>query len=85
MGNSGIFNKNVREAVFNLELPETIAFQLEVLYKQVDFLEDQVNEVKERILAEGKTFENEIDRLVSIKGVSVFIEIAIMSAIADIN
>lgn len=85
LGNSDIFNKDVREAVFNLELPETIAFQLEVFYKQVDFLEDQVNEVKERILGEGKPFENEIDKLVSIKGVSVFIAIAVMSDIADIN
>ena len=85
LGNSDIFNKDAREAVFNLELPETIAFQLEVLYKQVDFLEDQVKEVKERILEEGKPFENEIDKLVSIKGLSVFIAIAIMSDIADIN
>ena len=80
-----IFHKDIKEADFNLELPDTLAFQLEVLYKQVDFLEDQVNEVKEIILGEGKPFENEIDKLVSIKGVSVFIAIAIMSDIAISN
>jgi transposase len=80
-----IFHKDVREAAFNLELPETTVFQLEVLYKQVDFLEGQVNEVKEKILEKGKPFENEIDKLVSIKGVSVFIAIAIMTDIADIK
>jgi len=85
LGESDIFHKDVREAIFNLELPQTTVFQLEVLYKQVDFLGGQINEVKERILEEGKSFENEIDKLVSIKGVSVFIAIAIMSDIADIN
>ena len=85
MGKSNIFHKDIREAIFNLELPETTVFQLEVLYKQIDFLEGQVNEVKERILEKGKSFENEIDKLVSIKGVSVFTAIAIMTDIADIK
>ena len=85
LGKSNIFHKDIREAIFNLELPETTVFQLEVLYKQIDFLEGQVNEVKERILEKGKSFENEIDKLVSIKGVSVFTAIAIMTDIADIK
>ena len=75
----------MREAIFNLKMPETTAFQIEVLYDQLDSLEGQVKRVKEKILEKDQPFENEIDKLVSIKGVSVFAAIAIMADIAEID
>ena len=85
LGETDILHKDMREAIFNLKMPETTVFQIEVLYDQLDSLEGQVKKVKEKILEKGRPFENEIDKLVSIKGVSVFTAIAIMADIADID
>lgn len=80
-----IFNNKTREAVFNLTLPETTKIQLHYLFKEYDFLLQQKKDLKNVILKEGKYFDKEIDKLISIRGISVFTAIAIMTDIADIK
>ena len=66
-------------------MPISIKLQLKVLYTQIDATEVQIAEVKDEILFRGAYFKKEIDIITSIKGVSVFAAIAIMTDIADIN
>ena len=80
-----LFGSDNKNAILNLELPEAIIFQLKIFYKRLYDLESDLLSVKEKILFDGKIFENEIDKLVGIDGISVFIALAIMTDIADIT
>lgn len=82
---SDLFNKKLKNSILDLDLPEPISFQLRLLYNQHEFLENQFIKLKNKILLEGRIFEKEIDKLISMKGISVFIAIAIMTDIADIE
>ena len=85
LGKTNIAHPLIREQIRKLELPKTTVYQIGVMYREIDFLMQQTQEVKETILERGQVFEHEIDRLVSIKGVSVFVAIALMSDIAEIE
>ena len=80
-----LFRKSIRDAVLNIDIPEVTRIQLSVLYDVMDSLEKQKERIKQEILKRGSYFAKQIDKLVSIKGVSVFTAIAIMTDIADIN
>ena len=80
-----IFIEKHSSAIFNLELPESTKMQLEILYRELNFLNEEIKLLTERILIMGEVFINEIDLLTSFKGISVLSAIAIMSDIADID
>ena len=77
--------KGTKENILQLDLSETVKFEISLLYKQMEGLIEGANEIKKKILLKGKIFENEIDLLTSIKGISPFTAIGIMSDVADIN
>ncbi len=82
---SELFNRKLREAILNCEMADSFKFQVNILYKQHDNIEEEIKGLKEKILEEGKIFEHEIDKIVGIDGISVFIAIAIMTDIADVK
>lgn len=90
---NGIFNfagenlsyKHVQEKIRGLQLNESLSAQLRILLSLLNTQEDEKENIKAEILIKGKVFYREIKILTSIRGVSPFLAIAIMSDIADIN
>ena len=82
---SELHNNDLKNAIMNLELPDTTLFQIEICFENLSHFEKQIEKIKERILYEGRIFETEIDKLVGIDGISVFIAIAIMTDIVNIE
>jgi transposase len=80
-----IYTIEMKKRVLNLKMSTIARYQIATLYNQIADSERQIKELKEMIMIRGEYFKKEIDLLVSIKGVSVFIAIAIMADIADIN
>ena len=80
-----IFGKYNREAIKNLEMEETPLFQLHFLFKVLEQLEGDIEEVEDRIYIIGSAYLKEIDILTSMKGISVFTAIALMADIATIE
>lgn len=80
-----IERQEVKEMILRMRLPETTVFQVELLYEQIESLEGRRKALKEKILEEGSYFQDEIEILMSMKGVSAFIAIAIMADVADIS
>jgi len=74
-----------KEKILSLAMADSVRFQLELLYDEIELKEKKIKEIKNKILELGIYFEKEIDKLVEIKGISVFTAIAIMTDIADIK
>ena len=79
-----IFGKAHREAIQNLEMDEAMSFQIRLLFKALLQLEGNKVELKKKILTVGSEYINEIDILTSMRGISVFMAIALMADIATI-
>ena len=79
-----IFTKKIREEILAMD---NIAFktQTNFLYLSADNLITQLRQIKEFILLAGEKYSAEINLLTSIKGVSVFTALALVSDIADIR
>ncbi len=77
--------KGTKEQILQLDLSETVKFEINLLYKQMEEMINSANEIKKEILVKGKIFKEEIKLLMSIKGISPFTAIGIMSDVADIN
>lgn len=60
-------------------LDEEYKIQLKVLFEMLDHLVESRDEIKKEILLMGKYFMEDIDLLVSISGVSVFIALAMIA------
>jgi transposase len=84
MNKEDIFG-NGYDILSKVQLRDVIKFQIQQLLNEIAFFENSLNEIKKKILEQGKIFQKEIDLLISIKGISVFTAIAIMTDIADIN
>lgn len=80
-----IFGKAHREAIQNLEMDEAMSFQIRLLFKALQQLEGNKEELKKKILTVGSEYINEIDILTSMKGISVFTAIALMADIATVE
>ncbi|MFC1669441.1 IS110 family transposase [Spirochaetota bacterium] len=90
---NGIFNfsgknlsyKNVQEEILGLRGSVSLLSQIRILISVLQSLEEEKKNIKEEILRKGKIFYKEIQLMTSIRGISPFLAIAIMSDIADIN
>jgi len=58
---------------------------LDILLSHVDRLDKDIAQIKERILSYSFVFREELEILMTIPGISLFIGMAIMTDIADIN
>ncbi|MBU1077025.1 MAG: IS110 family transposase [Spirochaetes bacterium] len=79
-----IFGKD-REEIMGLNLSCEYRIQLEILYEELDMLEKKKQRIKEAILYYGREYEDQIDIITSVSGISAFIAIALISDYADIS
>jgi transposase len=90
---NGIFNfskkdlsgKSVQHELLSIDLPDALAVQFRILLSVLNVQLQEKENIKREILKKGQCFYKEISLLTSIRGVSPFLAIAIMSDIADIN
>ena len=74
-----IFGKGYREKIRRIENGTAMSCQITRLLKSIEHLEEQIAEIKEEILVRAEPYMREIDILTSMKGISVFIAIAIIA------
>ena len=80
-----IFDKKSRKKIRELETDTVLSFQIFQLFKNLEFMEGQVEKLQEKIMEKAEPYMREIDILTSIKGVSVFIAIAIIADIIKVD
>jgi transposase len=75
----------LKEISGSQQFPLYIQAQLDVFTNILATLEENLEKLANTILQVGSVFQKEIEILTSIRGVSVFIALAIMADVADIN
>jgi transposase len=78
-------HKCVQKEILNMNFSLCLFSQVKILLSLLNVQIEEKNNIKNEILKKGKIFYKEISLLTSIRGVSPFLAIAIMSDIADIN
>jgi transposase len=93
LGQNGIFgfkaknisHKKIQNAVLSLEMSASLRFQIATLIDVLNSQENTLKLIKDEILIMGNVFHDDIRILTSIKGISPFIALAILSDVADIK
>ena len=80
-----IFDAKNREKIRRIETGTAMAFQIGELLDMLEYKESRVEPLKERIMAQAEPYMNEIDILTSLKGISVFIAIAVIADIIKVG
>jgi len=80
-----IFDRRSRETIRNIEVGSAMHFQINQLLDRLERNEEDVEALKTRVLIHAEPFMREIDILTSMKGVSVFIAIAIITDIIEVS
>jgi transposase len=80
-----IFNQKSRQHIRNISEKAVVSFQLNQLMDRLERDEADVETLKGRVLAAAEPFMAQIQVLTSMKGVSVFIAIAIIADIIDVS
>ncbi len=80
-----IFNRKMRETILNISDSRELKFQIMILFKELDHIDETIVILKKEIEIAGAPYIKEIDLLTSMQGISVFTAIAIMSDIIDVN
>jgi transposase len=74
-----------RERLRAMALPVMVKRQIEIFIKNLESLENYLEEIKREIYLIGRKYEAQIEILTSIKGISPFIALALIADIADIS
>jgi transposase len=80
-----IFGKKSREKVRGLSGNPIVKFQINQLMDRLERDEEDTEALKERVLLHAGPFMKQIDLLTSMKGVSVFIAIAVIADIIEVS
>ena len=80
-----IFGKSSRKMIREIEKDTVLSFQLNHLFDLLENLEAGIEVLEEKIKEQAEPFMREIEILTSMKGVSVFIAIAIIADIITVN
>lgn len=80
-----IFGKKSRKEIREISDNEVLKFQINLLMDQLEREEQDCERLKEQILLNAVPYSNEVDILCSMKGISVFLAIAIITDIIDIR
>ena len=80
-----IFDKKNRERIRNISTDTALHFQLNQLIDRLERDELDVDKLKEQIQLQAESYMLQIEILTSMKGVSVFIAIAIIADIIDVS
>ena len=82
---SQVFLKRNKAEILNLDLAESYKAEIQSLFRILDFIVDEQKQIVNKIIEIGDVYKQQIDLLMSIRGVSAFIAIAIISDFADIT
>ena len=80
-----IFDKRSRAMIRGLSPETALNFQVNQLLDRLERDEADVEVLKDRVLVQGEPFMPEIGILTSMKGISVFIAIAIIADVIDVS
>jgi transposase len=80
-----IFDKKSREKIRKLQGSTALSFQLNYLFDQLEFIETQVELLKNQILLQAAPYIKEIEIMTSMKGVSTFIAAAIIADVVTVD
>jgi transposase len=80
-----IFDRKSRQRIRSISSDPALQFQLNQLLDRLERDEADVAELQGQVLLHAEPFMKQIDILTSMKGVSVFIAIAILADIIDVN
>jgi transposase len=80
-----IFGKGKRAEIRKIAPDTALNFQVNQLLDRLERDEADVEALKERVLFQAAPFMREIDLLTSMKGISVFIAIAIIADVIDVS
>ncbi|GHT72632.1 IS110 family transposase [Spirochaetia bacterium] len=80
-----IFDKRSRAKIRGLSPETALNFQVNQLLDRLERDEADVEVLKEQVLVHGEPFMREIDILTSMKGISVFIAIAIIADVIEVS
>jgi len=80
-----IFSKTSILNIKKLNMNEVPKFQINFLFDELEHSEKSINKIEEKIKLKGVKYYNEIDILTSMRGISIFTALAIISDIAIIT
>jgi transposase len=80
-----IFDRNSRQRIRSISSDPALQFQLNQLIDRLERDEADVTALQEQALLHAEPFMKQIDVLMSMKGVSIFIAIAIIADIIDVS
>jgi transposase len=80
-----IFDRKSRERIRGIQSGTSLSFQLNELFDVLEFTEARIEPLKEQIMAVAEPYMREIEILTSMKGVSVFIAIAVIADIIKVD
>ena len=80
-----IFDRKSREKIRGMQNGTSLSFQLNELFDLLEFTEAHIDPLKEQIMARAEPYMREIEILTSMKGVSVFIAIAVIADIIRVD
>jgi len=80
-----IFDRKSREKIRAIESGTPLAFQLNELFGVLEYVESRIDPLKGEIMMRAEPYMREIEILTSMKGISVFIAIAVIADIITVN
>jgi transposase len=80
-----IFDRKSREKIRCIEKGTVLSFQINELLNMLEYVESAIEPLKEQIMAQAEPYMKEIEILTSMKGVSVFIAIAVIADIINVD
>ena len=80
-----IFDQKSRKMLREMKDDPVLAFKLDLLFTQLEHLEMLIESLQDKIKEQAEPFMREIEILTSMKGVSVFIAIAIIADIIKVD
>jgi transposase len=80
-----IFNRKKREVIRGISGDPLLKFQLNQLMDRLEREEEDMKALREQVLLAARPFMAQIEILTSMKGISVFIAIAIIADIIEVN
>ena len=80
-----IFGKSSIQRIKNIKINPVIDEQIKLLFINLEFLQNQNMNIEKNILIVGAQYYKQIDILTSMRGISVFTAIAIISDIASVD
>ena len=80
-----IFTQRQRKTIRELEKGSVMSFQINQLFNGLESTESQIESLQDKIMEHAEPFMKEIKILTSMKGISVFIAIAIIADIINIE